>query len=49
MKWKTDKPMKAANIYNLDTGAGRTGRLTIMDIESKKFWQSDPVRELYCR
>ena len=49
MNWKTDKPMKAANIYNLDTGAGYAGRLTIMDIESKKFWQSDPVRELYCR
>jgi serine/threonine protein phosphatase 1 len=49
MNWKTDKPMKAANIYNLDTGAGCAGRLTIMDIKSKKFWQSDPVRELYCR
>lgn len=49
IKWKTDKPMKAANIYNLDTGAGCAGRLTMMDIEPKKFWQSDPVRKLYCR
>ena len=49
MNRKTNKPMKAANIYNLDTGAGHAGRLTIMDIESKKFSQSDPVSELYCR
>lgn len=47
MNWKTDKPMKATNIYNLDTGAGFSGRLTIMDAESKQFWQSDPVDQLY--
>lgn len=47
MNWKTDKPMHAANIWNLDTGAGFKGRLTIMDIESKEYWQSDPVQELY--
>jgi serine/threonine protein phosphatase 1 len=42
-KWQTDKPMKAANIFNLDTGGGSSGRLTIMEVESKRFWQSDPV------
>lgn len=47
MNWKTDKPMNAANIWNLDTGAGFKGRLTIMDIESKEYWQSDLVQELY--
>ena len=47
LQYKTDRPMKAANIYNLDTGAGHFGRLTIMDVESKRFWQSDPVAELY--
>jgi serine/threonine protein phosphatase 1 len=47
VNWKTDQPMKAANIYNLDTGAGYSGRLTIMDVESKQFWQSDPVAQLY--
>jgi len=35
--------MKAANIYNLDTGAGHTGRLSIMDVDTKEFWQSDVV------
>jgi serine/threonine protein phosphatase 1 len=45
--WKKDTPMKAANIWNLDTGAGFEGKLTIMDINTHEFWQSDNVRELY--
>ncbi|WP_313491867.1 MULTISPECIES: metallophosphoesterase [Sphingobacterium] len=36
-----DQPMTAYNIYNLDTGAGDSGRLTIMDIDTKEYWQSD--------
>ena len=31
----------------IDTGAGWEGRLTIMDIETKQFWQSDLVTDLY--
>jgi serine/threonine protein phosphatase 1 len=46
-KWGTDKPLRALNILNLDTGAGHSGRLTIMDIDTKKYWQSDPLLELY--
>lgn len=46
-KWGTDKPLRALNILNMDTGAGHGGRLTIMDIETKKYWQSDPLLELY--
>lgn len=45
--WGTDKPLRALNILNLDTGAGHSGRLTIMDVETKKYWQSDPLLELY--
>lgn len=45
--WKTDKPMNARNVWNLDTGAGFSGRLTIMDVATKEYWQSDPVQELY--
>lgn len=41
MKWGIDKPMKAANIYNLDTGGAKGGKLTIMDVDSKYFWQSE--------
>jgi hypothetical protein len=39
--------MQGANIYNLDTGAGHRGKLTIMESETKKFWQSDLVAKLY--
>lgn len=45
--FKTDKPMEAANICNIDTGAGHSGLLTIMDVDTKAFWQSDPVAGLY--
>jgi serine/threonine protein phosphatase 1 len=31
----------------MDTGAGHSGKLTIMDIDKKTFWQSDPLPELY--
>ena len=41
LHWKTDHPMKAGNIYNLDTGAGRGGKLTIMNVETKKWFQSE--------
>ena len=39
--------MQAANIFNLDTGAGGKGRLTIMDVETKQLWQSDLVAGSY--
>jgi serine/threonine protein phosphatase 1 len=45
--WKEDTPMHAANIWNLDTGGGWFGKISIMDIETKEFWQSDGSRELY--
>ena len=47
VSYNTDKPMNELNVWNLDTGAGFNGKLTIMDIETKKYWQSDPVKELY--
>jgi serine/threonine protein phosphatase 1 len=46
-KFNSDKPLNAFNIYNLDIDAGNSGRLTIMDIETKAFWQSDLTSELY--
>lgn len=42
-----DIPLRALNIFNLDTGAGCSGRLTIMNVETKEFWQSDSVAQLY--
>jgi serine/threonine protein phosphatase 1 len=47
LMWKTDKPMNACNIWNLDTGCGYNGKLTIMDVDTKEYWQSDNLRELY--
>ncbi|GIJ97585.1 metallophosphatase [Capnocytophaga stomatis] len=43
----TDKPMTANNVWNVDTGAAFKGRISIMDIDTKEYWQSDPVFELY--
>ncbi|HUH46418.1 MAG TPA: hypothetical protein VLZ54_04630, partial [Arenibacter sp.] len=40
-------PKNAANIWNVDTGAAFKGPLTIMDVDTKEFWQSDPVHLLY--
>lgn len=45
--WGTDKPLTAFNITNVDTGAGHSGRLTIMNVETKEFWQSDLLQKLY--
>lgn len=41
------KPVNVLNLWNLDTGAGWNGKLTIMDINTKQFWQSDIVKTLY--
>lgn len=40
-------PVNKANIWNLDTGAAFTGSLSIMDVETKEFWQSDALLSLY--
>lgn len=40
-------PTQKANIWNLDTAAGFGGRLSIMDIHTHIFWQSDPLPDLY--
>ncbi len=40
-------PMHADIIYNLDTGAGSNGKLTIMDVDTHEYWQSDSVKEFY--
>ena len=42
-----ETPMRAQNVWNVDTGAAFKGRLTAMDIVTKKYWQSDPVWKLY--
>lgn len=44
---KTTKPVKFCNVQMMDTGAGWDGVLTIMDIDSKEYWQSDCAHDLY--
>ena len=46
---KTEKvvPLFKNTIWNLDTGAAFKGALTIMDIDTKEYWQSDCLSELY--
>lgn len=40
-------PVQKACIWNIDTGAAFKGPLTIMDVDTKAFWQSEPLNELY--
>ncbi|MGE0268054.1 MAG: metallophosphoesterase [Candidatus Omnitrophota bacterium] len=40
-------PLHMCNVWAMDTGAGWNGKLTIMDITSKEFWQSDLSTDLY--
>jgi serine/threonine protein phosphatase 1 len=48
LNFYVDKPMRLCNIWALDTGAGWDGgRLTIMNLETKEFWQSDQAQFLY--
>lgn len=41
------KPMRIANLWNVDTGAAFYGSLTILDAESGQYWQSDALPSLY--
>ena len=40
-------PIKACEVWMMDTGAGWNGVLSIMDIDSKEYYTSDPIPELY--
>lgn len=42
-----DTPQNRANVWNVDTGAAFKGKLSVLDVESKMFWQSDPLPDLY--
>lgn len=40
-------PFQSANVWNVDTGAAFKGPLTILNVDTKEFWQSNPLHELY--
>lgn len=47
LHYDSDIPMQGINVWNIDTGAAFTGKLSIMDIDTKQFWQSDSLPSLY--
>tara|TARA_R110000822_G_scaffold73853_13_gene177639 strand:+ start:10718 stop:11518 length:801 start_codon:yes stop_codon:yes gene_type:complete len=40
-------PMNRCNVWNMDTGGGFKGKLSIMDIDTKQVWQADYTKKLY--
>ena len=42
-----DTPMHKCNVWNVDTGAAFQGRISVMDVDTKEYWQSDIVQTLY--
>ena len=40
-------PIQMASVWNVDTGAAFKGPLTAMDIDTKEYWQSDALPDLY--
>ena len=40
-------PMNRRNVWNLDTGAAFSGKITLMDVDTKEYWQSDTCTSLY--
>lgn len=47
IKYNSDLPIKACEVWMMDTGAGYYGKLTMMDLETEMIYQSDPVHDLY--
>lgn len=45
--YKVDIPLQLGNIWALDQGGGWEGKLSIIDIDTKQWWQSDKVSTLY--
>lgn len=39
--WKTPIPITRGGVTNIDTGCGKGGKLTIMSLETREYWQSD--------
>lgn len=40
-------PLRFCNVWAMDTGAGWSGRLTVMNVDNHLYWQSDPTPALY--
>ena len=47
INFNVDTPMNAVNVWNIDTGAAFTGKLSAINVDSKVVFQSDNLPELY--
>ena len=47
INFNVDVPMHAINVWNIDTGAAFTGKLSAIDIDTKEIRQSDKLPLLY--
>jgi len=47
LNYGVEQPMHACNVWNIDTGAAFWGKLSAIDVDSKKYFQSDTVESLY--
>lgn len=45
--YNCDTPMQGCNVWNVDTGAAFTGKLSALEIDTKAVFQSDAVWSLY--
>ena len=45
--YNMEVPMNGCNVWNIDTGAAFSGKLSCLDIQTKAFWQSDTLQSLY--
>lgn len=43
----SDVPIRHRNVWKLDQGGGYEGKLSIIDVDTHEFWQSDKVSSLY--
>ncbi|WCM41339.1 serine/threonine protein phosphatase [Flavobacterium sp. CBA20B-1] len=47
IRFGASAPMNFANVWNVDTGAAFTGKLSILNVDTKAYWQSDALPDLY--
>ncbi|MEP3838049.1 MAG: metallophosphoesterase family protein [Algibacter sp.] len=47
INFNSDVPMNAANVWNIDTGAAFTGKISGINVNTKEVFQSDNLPQLY--
>lgn len=47
INYSSTHPIHAVNLWAMDTGASKGGRVSMLDVVTKRTWQSDKVADLY--